>query len=123
MRKFVVYSRKGPTSILEVEVELITALEDPSIMWALQPGEFRARILKPILFHQKIEKEVEGKKEVTLVPDVWYSHSFYETLEDAHAAAAKLARSSFEFELRKYGKAYTEEDIQAEVSTIKIVML
>lgn len=122
MKKFVIHSRKGTTSIMEVECELVQAIEDPSIMW-LPAGEYRARVLEPAALHQKIEKLVDGKKVVTLVPDVWCSHSFYSSLEEAKVQGERLVRHGFEFALRKHGTAFTEEDVQSALAAMKVVML
>lgn len=123
MRKFIVYSKKGKTSVMEVECELIHTLEDTSIMY-LKSGEYKARILSPTLFHQKVEKITEdGKKITTLVPDVWFSHSFYETIELAKIKAESLVLYEFEFGLQKHGASFSEEDVQAGIQAIEIVML
>jgi len=54
MKKFIIHNRalaghpktgEAP-SVVEVEGEIILALEDPSVMW-LPEGEFYFRILKP----------------------------------------------------------------------------
>jgi hypothetical protein len=119
---FTIVSKKGKTSITEVECELISALEDPSVMW-LNPGEYRARILKPDSFHQKVEKEVDGKKVFVMVPDVWCWHSFYDTLEQAKEVAAKLIRNEFAFQERKYRIDFTEEDVQKAIAAIDVVKL
>jgi len=112
MRKFVVQSKRGEVSISEVEVEIVSPLDDPSVMW-LKPGEYMARILRPTSFHMKHEKMVDGKREVVLTPDVWFSHSFFETQGEALKYAEKLIEHEFEFNLRKYGKTYTDTDIAA----------
>ena len=122
MRKFTIQCKKGSTSIMEVEIEVIKPLEDPSVMW-LQSGEYRARVLLPKSFHQKIERTVDGKKETVTVPDVWCWHAFYDSLEAAQAQAKYLTTHSFEFDLRKYGTTFTQEDVDAALSSIDVVML
>ena len=42
MRKFVIISKKGTTVLQEVEIEIMTALTDPSIMF-LKPGEWKEK--------------------------------------------------------------------------------
>jgi len=122
MRKFIIQSKKGKTSIIEVEVEIISSLEDPSVLW-LKAGEWRARILQPTSFHQRIEKVVDGKKEVVMQPDVWCWHSFSDSIEEAQRKAEDLIVQSFEFDLRKYGKSFTDEDVATAKLTIEIVSL
>jgi hypothetical protein len=122
MRKFTIQCKKGTTSIMEVEVEIIKPLEDASVMW-LKPGEYRARILLPKSFHQKIERSVDGKKETVTVPDVWCWHAFYDSLEDAQIQAEYLTTYSFEFDFRKYGTAFTQENISAALSAINVIRI
>lgn len=114
MRKFVIQSKKGKTSITEVEVEIIQPLEDPSVM-QLPSEEYRARILAPQTFYQCIEK--------VLIPDVWYSHAFCDGLVDAWKKTEELIRQEFEFNKRKYGKEFTEEEVQAATNAVEVVML
>jgi len=123
MRKFTLHAKKGKSYIMEVECELIRPIEDPSILWSLNPGEYKARILAPDTFHQRVEKVVDGKKEVAMVPDVWCWHAFCDTLEEAKEKAALLVRQSFAFDERKYGKTYTEEEVLAAIAVIEVVML
>lgn len=123
MRKFVLQSKKGKSSIVEVECEIVQPVEDPSVLW-LQPGEYRARILAPASFHQRIEKVVDGKKEPTMVPDIWYSHSFYETLEAAQAECVRLIRSEMvDFAVRKHREPASEDEVQAAIAAVEVVML
>lgn len=122
MRKFAIQSKRGEMTIYELDVEVLTALQDPSIMF-LKEGEYRARILKPESFHMKIEKTVDGKKEVTYVPDVWCWHSLYDTYNDALQAASKLIEQEFAFNLRKYGTAYTDVDVAAAMLALKLEKL
>lgn len=124
MRKFVLQSKKGVSAIMEVECEIIQALEDPSILWALKPGEYRARILAPESFHQKVEKTVDGKKVSVMVPDIWCSHAFYDTLESAKETCFKLIRSEMiDFAIRKHRQPATEEEVQAAIDAVEVVML
>jgi hypothetical protein len=123
MRKFIVSVKKSPASIIEVEVEIVKALEDPSIIWALYPGEYKARIIKPTTFYQKFEKNVGGKFELFSIPEIWHSHSFFDSLEDAKFHANELILNSFEFNLRKHGVIFSEEDVQNQINLIEVLML
>jgi hypothetical protein len=115
MRKYIIYSPKGKTSIVEVECELISGLEDQSIM-QLPNGEFKAKILAPnFLF----ELNSAGKS----VSPIYYSHAFYSTEADAKVQAEKDARSLFERDLSKKDIAYTEEEVQAKLLSIQVVLL
>jgi hypothetical protein len=122
MKKFAIESKKNKTTIFEVEIVILTAMDDPSIAWR-KPEEYKASILKPTTFHQKMEKIVDGKKETVLVPDVWCWHSFFESLEEARIKAVDLIMNEFKFNLRKYGKSYTELDVAQAVNAIEVVLL
>ncbi len=119
MRKFVIQSKKGKTVIMEVEVEILPSVGEPG----LKPGEWKARILAPESLHQRIEKDVNGKKEFVLIPDVWCWHAFYDDKGQALTAANKLIEQEFEFNKRKYGKEYTDADLAAAFLAIEAVML
>lgn len=122
MRKFAVQSKREGMIIYELDVVVLTALEDPSVMW-LQPGEYKGRILKPESFHMKRERMVDGKKETYLEPDVWFSHSLYDTYEEVLRAASKLIEQEFAFNLRKYGTAYTDVDVASAVMCLRLEKL
>jgi hypothetical protein len=122
MRKFIIQSKKEETSIMEVECEKVQPLEDPSVMW-LPAGEYRASVLLPTTFHQKFERLVEGKKVVTMVPDVWHSHAFYDTLELAQAQVKDIILSEFKTNLRKYGTIINVVDLNVAYESVKIITL
>lgn len=119
MKKFTVRTVKGVTSIHEVELEILPSIGEPG----LKAGEWKARILKPDTFHMKRERVVDGKKEVFYEPDVWCWHAFYDSKEEACAAATKLIEQEFEFNLRKYKTAYTDVDVAAAIMAITLVKL
>ena len=116
MRSFVIHVSKAETLIVEVEYEKISAMEDPSVMW-LPSSEFRAKIMKPSLL---LDKQKDG----TLLAPVYYSHAFFDSAEQAKVAAEKGLHEGLE---RKCRKAHCEpptiEEIENEISKIKIVML
>lgn len=122
MRKFTIQVRKDKTSIFEVEVEILTAMDDPSVNW-LKPGEYKARVMKPTSFHQKFERTVDGKKETTLIPDVWCWHAFYESEEEARAQAIKWVQDDVDFAIRKHREPPTPEQVQATIDAIEVVKL
>jgi hypothetical protein len=105
MKKYIFQNRKGEASIIEVECQIISATEDPSVMW-LHPGEYKVRISKPESF-----------------VDVWYSYAFYDSLKEAKVESEKLIRQEFDFSLRKYTQEYTEEQVQNAISKVKILTL
>ena len=119
MRKFTIRVVKGEVSIVECELEMLSGVGEPG----LQPGEWKARILKPDTFHMKRERVVDGKKEVYYEPDVWCWHAFHDTEEEARTAAAKLIEHEFAFNLRKYGTAYTEADVATATAAVALVSL
>lgn len=122
MRKFIVQSKKGSTSIIEVEVELVTPVEDPSVMW-LPPGEYKARIMEPKSLYIKVDTMVDGKKETIMVPDMWFSHAFYDSYAAALQAAQTLIEQEYQFNLRKYGKVFTDVDLASAFMAIQLVRL
>ncbi len=111
MRKFIIQSGRGKTSIMEVECEIISAVEDPTVLW-LPTGEYRARITAPASF-----KEKDGKA------PIWYSFNFIEDLASAQKKCEGTVREEFEFNLRKYGTNFTEEEVQKALSEVETVML
>jgi hypothetical protein len=132
MKKFVVHTRPLPgcckTSeapiVVEVEGELVTSLEDPSVMW-LPAGEFKFRIMLPESLYEPSEsKQPDGSKKKTMVPTVYHSHAIYPTLEAAQAAAKSMIKSGLDFEVRKGRLAsYTEEELEAKCVEIQTLML
>lgn len=116
MRKFIVQTaRDGQVSIIEVEIKIVEAIEDQSIMW-LPIDEYRARVIMPQSLY---EKQEDG----SFIPPVWYSHAFYWTIYQARVYAEKAIRSLFEQEFRHYGTAYTEEQIQQKISEVQEIRL
>lgn len=116
MRKFVIQARHGERTIYEVECEEILPVEDPSVMW-LPEGEYKARITEPEALY---EKSPQG----SLVPPVWYSHAFYDSLSRAQA----VCESNLRYELGAFASSKgrdpaAEEQIQEELAKVKVVML
>lgn len=132
MKGYVVYTRQVPCSacrktdaptIIEVEYQKITAMEDPSVNF-MPAGEFKARIFQPeFLWEPKEGTKSDGSKEKTMVPPVYHSHSVHETLEDARRKAFELVESGFKFELRKRGTEYTQEEVQAKMVDVQELSL
>lgn len=133
MRAFVVHTRPLPgccktgeaPTIVEVEGTKITAMEDPSILWALKEGEFRFRITAPEALYEPYEsKQADGSKKKTMVPTVYHSHAVSLSLEEARATAERMIKSGLDFEVRKGRLAsYTEEELQAKYAEIQTIML
>jgi len=73
MRKFIInYSKQ--TSIIEVELEKVSPMEDISIMW-LKEGEWKGKISNPVSLYEK--HPVTGK----LSQPIWCWHVFYDSPE------------------------------------------
>jgi hypothetical protein len=116
MRKFIVHvERGGKISVMEVEIEVITAVEDQSVMW-LPEGEYKARLMAPQSFY---EKQEDG----TMAPTVWYSHAFCWTVHQAWAAAERMVRAEMLRALSKHSLSFTEEDIKAKLAEIQEILL
>lgn len=115
-REFTIYSRKGKTCIMEVEVEV---LSPPSTV------EYTARVLAPSMLHQKTEKKrADGTKQVVLVPDVWCWHSLQDTVEESKAKLEAMIRDGFAFEIRKGRRTeYTEEEVQTALAATEVIRL
>ncbi len=123
MRKFVVQSKKGKSSIVEVECEVIQGVEDPSVLW-IPAGEYRARILSPETFHPRKEQVVDGKPTTVLTLDVWYSHAFYPSIEAAKLECEKSIRYELiQFAVSKHRAPATEEQVQEALSKIETIRL
>lgn len=132
MRKFVVHTRALPgcckttdaPTVVEVEGEILSPLEEPSVMW-MPKGEFFFRILKPVSLHESHEvKQADGTKKKEMIPSVYHSHAIYHSLEEAKAAAEQLIHRSMAFEVRK-GRAseIDEEKIRAQCAAIETLLL
>ena len=128
MRKFIVHTRALPGCckagdaplIVEVEGEMITGLQDPSVMW-LPEGEYKFRILKPESLYEP--KEAPGVKEKTMVPPIYCSHTLFSTAHEARTAAYHLVNHSFEFAQRKSKIECTYEQVVTRCSEIQEVIL
>jgi len=119
MRKFVINSKKGATSIYEVECEKITPLEDSSVLYSFN-GEYKARILKPAIFHEKEDSSTKAK----LVPVIWHSYAFYDSLEAARAVAEKnMMYDMVEFAISKNRTPATKEEVAAAIAAIEVIYL
>ncbi len=131
MRKFIVHTRSlpghkytGAPIVLEVEGELIAAVEDPSVMW-LPEGEFKFRITAPeALYEPKEIPQPSGPPKKEMVPPVYHSHACYWTVHGAQAAAERMVRSEMQFEIRKGRmESFTEEELKAKYAEIQTIML
>jgi hypothetical protein len=116
MRKFYIHiERGGKISIVEVEAELITAVEDPSVKW-LPIDEYKARIIAPKSFY---EKQEDGSQ----LPPVWYSWALAWTQHQAMAWAAKMVRDDMERALIKHDVTFTEQDVEDKLKQIEVILL
>lgn len=100
MRKFIIQTKKGVSSIQEVEIQLVTAMEDPSILWRMKPGEYLAKVLKP---ESMYEKQNDGR----FTPPVLCWFAFHDSEEAAKAVAEKDHKREME---RISGRAHLNED-------------
>jgi hypothetical protein len=114
MKKFVIHTLKGKTSIFEVECTPLTPGDDPYVAWLIY-GEYRARIDAPASLFDKID----GK----MVAPVWHSFVFFDTLEDAKSQANKDVRAMLERNKRKNGTDFTEEDVKKQLNDIQVIIL
>ena len=130
VKKWIVYDRPmpgckrgGPSTILEVECELITGMEDPSVNF-LPDGSFKARVLRPEYLHEEVRVVKDGVFKDVIMPPVYYSHFLFWTEHQAVAHATAGVRSGLEFEVRKKKReSFSEQDVQERVNLIQIVRL
>ena len=130
MRAFVIYTRSVPgsktkgTTILEVEGEKVSTLEDPSVSW-LPAGEFKFKITAPHFLYEKTELEdpADPKKKLT-IPPIYFSHSIFLSSAEARVSAEKMMKEELEFEVRKGRIAsYAEEDLKEKYALIQEIVL
>ena len=131
MKRFIVHTRSVPgqtkssevPTILEVEGEVISALEDSSVQW-LPTGEFRFRIDKPEWLSETQEiKKPDGTKHKVLVHPVYHSHSIYYTEAQALVVAEGFVKYSFNFDAQKHQAQYSMSDVLQRLKEIKIIYL
>lgn len=116
MRKFIMRAaRDGAMSIMEVEIELVQAAEDQSVMW-LPEGEYKARVMAPVELY---EKQEDG----SLTPPIWHSHAFYWNEHQAGVYVERAIRGSLERQKLHYGTEYTEDDIKQKMSEVQVIRL
>src|SRR5574339_900448 len=111
MRKFVIHSFRGATTIMEVEVEVMPK----SFGYTLQDGEWMGKITAPESLH---EKQADG----SLKPSIWCWWAFHDTAEECMEKIEKDARSSAIRARHKMGlrsetpiEPHTPEELEAEV--------
>jgi hypothetical protein len=116
MKKFVIFSQKGRHAVVEVECEVVSSMEDPSVMW-LPTGEYRVKIFKPDML---LEKKPDG----SLAPSIYMSWALFPSEEVA------LAQAKIDIErgmLRQASKAHesppTEEQIAEAKSKVESILL
>ena len=109
MRMFIVQPHQSSFAVVEVDIEPIKGIEDPSVMW-LPPYEYKARVVKQAMQYARPD-------------DIWYSHCFYPYQRQALLQARHLIRETFEFNKRKHGAAYSESDVLARYAQIKELSL
>lgn len=112
MKCFTIIFKKGKTLLQEVEAEVVTAMEDPSVMW-LPVGECKMKIVKP---ESLFEKQLDG----SLTPPVWHSHAFYTSEFIAREIAKEHIRHDMERVARKKDLPFNEEDYLKACADIEI---
>lgn len=105
MKKFVIHSTRGKTSVMEVECEKLSRMDH--FHMGLKEGEWMGKITAP---QSLFEKTLDGK----LVPPVWCWWAFYETAEEYLASIKKSAVATI---LRTKAKRKSSEpDLVVEVT-------
>jgi hypothetical protein len=122
MKKFVIHSHKGDTTIMEVEVERLS----PHLFF-LKEGEWMGKITAPQSFY---EKQSDG----SLKPTVWCWWAFHDTVEECQEkieqdARSSIARAHHKMSLRSETPAepLTPEELEVQVletiNKVQVVML
>jgi hypothetical protein len=113
VRKFVVYSFKGKTQVVEAECQLMGTWDDISINW-MSPGEYKMRVLAPSLLFEK-------KPDGSFTPPAYMSHSLYDTAEEALEAAKKGLEAGYRRTCQKCKmevNGQTLEEMLAKITTL-----
>jgi len=121
MRKFIVHTRPIPgrpkteaPTIVEVEGEVVSAMQDPSVMW-LPNHEYKFRILTPEFLHETRGKET--------IPAVYCSHSVHHTVEEARKSAEAMVQWQFDLEWRKHGRPINPIEVLARCQDIQVLSM
>jgi hypothetical protein len=92
MRKFIVEHSKRGTSIIEVDVVLLSLLEDTSLAWRLKSGESIYRVLAPANHDMVMSWAVFDTEEHALgVAVIDITMSYKRQAEKAHTAFDEAA--------------------------------
>lgn len=133
MKKYIVYTRAIPgcctknsdaPAIVEVEGEIVSVLEDPSVMF-LPKGEFKFKISRPSFLHEMQEiKQADGSRKKINVSPVYYSHATYSTAIQARSVAERMVQEGLDFEVRKgHLASYTDEELKVKCNDIQEILL
>jgi hypothetical protein len=115
MKKFVAYTHKGKPVIYEVEAELVSALQDPSIKW-LPSSEYTIAVSAPSSF---AEKNAKGE----LIYPIFYSHSLFETEEQAVAWHKMSLEKTMKERAERHGETSSEEELKTKIAEITVFHL
>lgn len=123
MRKFVIQSVKGSTSIVEVEYEVMPKHYD----YALQEGQWKGKISAPTFLY---EKDVNNKP----IPPVWCWWAFHDSVESCTEHLKINIKESIVRAREKHARVsntnyipLTEEELDAQVaealSQVRVIKL
>ena len=115
MKKYSALIIKGKPTIYEIEVEIVTPLQDPSVGW-LPLNEYRVRVLAPTLFH---EKNSSG----TLIPTILYSHSLFDSEENAVSWFKACLESTMKERAERHDEKFSEEALKSKLDEITVIKL
>lgn len=115
MKKFAALMIKGKLAIYELEVEIVTPLQDPSVMW-LPKDEYAVNVLAP---PNLIEKDMKGRTLRT----IYYSHSLFDSVEDALSWYENSVSITMKARAERHGEKFTDEDIKSKINDITIIKL
>lgn len=115
VRKFVAYSFKGKTQVVEAECQLLGIWDDISISW-MPAGEYKMRVLAPSLL---FEKRPDG----SFTPPAYISHSLYDTAEEALAAAQQDLETGYRRTCQKCKMEVNGQTLEEMLAKITVQML
>lgn len=115
VRKFVVFSLKGKTQVIEVECQMLGVWDDPSINW-MAPGEYKMRVLAPSLLFEK-------KPDGSFTPPAYMSWSLYDTAEEALAAAKHGLEAGYRRTCHKSKMEVNDQTLEEMLAKITTLLL
>lgn len=115
MKKFATFLVRNKPTIYEVEVERISAVEDPSIMWS--PDDAKPfRILSPESLY---ERRLDG----IMAPPVVYVHSLFDSVTEATTWYKHTIESTTKARAERHSVELSANDLKAMLAEISVIRM